>query len=66
MAGFLPVTLGSPPRITLGFQMKTAYATLKGFEVMRMLKKGQFKQWIEAVGSGTEASFVNRLFGVYA
>ena len=52
---------------TLGFQsMKTAYATLKGFEVMRMLKKGQFKQWIEAVGGGTEASFVNRLFGVYA
>ena len=52
---------------TLGFQsMKTAYATLKGFEVMRMFKKGQFKLWIEAVGGGTEASFVNRLFGVYA
>ena len=28
---------------TLGFQsMKTAYATVKGFEVMRMFKKGQF------------------------
>jgi len=26
-----------------GFQpMKTAYATIKGFEVMRMFKKGQF------------------------
>ena len=52
---------------TLGFQsMKTAYATIKGFEVMRMFKKGQFTPWIEAVGGGTEASFVNRLFGVYA
>jgi DDE domain len=52
---------------TLGFEsMKTAYATIKGFEVMRMFKKGQFKLWIEAVGGGTEASFVNRLFGVYA
>ena len=52
---------------TLGFQsMKTAYATIKGFEVMRMFRKGQFRLWIEAVGGGTEASFVNRLFGVYA
>jgi hypothetical protein len=52
---------------TLGFQsMKTAYATLKGFEVMRMFRKGQFRLWIEAIGGGTEASFVNRLFGVYA
>src|SRR5512133_628156 len=41
---------------TLGFQsMKTAYATIKGFEVMRMLKKGQFAAWIEAIGGGTEA-----------
>jgi transposase, IS6 family len=46
--------------------VKTAYATIKGFEVMRMFRKGQFKLWIEAVGGGTEASFVNRLFGVYA
>jgi len=29
-----------------GFQsMKTAYATIKGFEVMYMFKKGQFKLW---------------------
>lgn len=26
--------------------MKTAYATLKGFEVMRLFKKGQFSAWI--------------------
>ena len=52
---------------TLGFQsMKTAYATIKGFEAMRMFKKGQFVPWIEAIGGGTEASFVNRLFGIYA
>lgn len=25
--------------------MKTAYATLKGFEVMHMFKKGQFEMW---------------------
>jgi transposase-like protein len=52
---------------TLGFQsMKTAYATIKGFEVMRMFKKGQFTAWIDAIGGGTEAHFINRLFGLYA
>ena len=31
---------------TLGFKsMKTAYATIKGFEVMRMFKKGRFDLW---------------------
>ena len=25
--------------------MKTAYATIKGFEVMRRLKKGKFDLW---------------------
>jgi transposase-like protein len=51
----------------LGFQsMKTAYATIKGFEVMRMFKKGQFTAWIDAIGGGTEAHFINRLFGLYA
>jgi hypothetical protein len=33
---------------------------------MRMFKKGQFTAWIDALGGGTEASFVNRLFGIYA
>jgi transposase-like protein len=52
---------------TLGFQsMKTAYATLKGFEVMRMFKNGQFAPWIDAIYGGTEARFSNRLFGLYA
>ena len=41
---------------SLGFQSaKTAYATIKGFEVMRMFRKGQFKHWIEGLGGGTEA-----------
>ena len=54
-------------RPTLGFQsMRTARVTIKGFEVMRMFKKGQFRLWIEAVGGGTEGRFVNRLFGLYA
>lgn len=31
---------------TLGFKsMKTAYATIKGFELMRMFKKGRFDLW---------------------
>jgi transposase, IS6 family len=46
--------------------MKTAYATIKGFEVMRMFKKGQFTAWIDAISGGTEARFINRLFGLYA
>ena len=54
-------------RPTLGFQsMKTAYATIKGFEVMRMFKKGQFTPWIDAICGGTEVRFINRLFGLYA
>ena len=42
--------------------MRTARATIKGFEVMRMFKKGRFRLWIEPVGGSTEASFIN-LFG---
>ena len=31
---------------TLGFKsMKTAYATIKGFEIMLMFKKGRFEFW---------------------
>jgi transposase, IS6 family len=46
--------------------VRPARATIKGFEVMRMFKKGQFKFWIDVVGGGTEVSFINRLFGIYA
>jgi hypothetical protein len=52
---------------TLGFQsMKTVYAMIKGFEVMRMFNKGQFAPWIDAICGGTEARFINLLFGLYA
>lgn len=47
-----------------GFQsMRTAFATIKGFEIMRMFKKGQFNTWL--YGRRTEISFVNELFGIY-
>ncbi|WP_208976515.1 DDE-type integrase/transposase/recombinase [Pseudovibrio hongkongensis] len=53
-------------RPTLGFKsMRTAASTLKGFEIMRMFKKGQFDGWIQSVGGGTEVSFINRLFGLH-
>ncbi|WP_281175058.1 IS6 family transposase [Legionella massiliensis] len=47
-----------------GFQsMKTAYATIKGFEVMRMFKKGQFN--ISMYGNRNEISFINEQVGLY-
>jgi transposase, IS6 family len=50
---------------TRGFQsMKTAYATIKGFEVMRMFKKGQFNIWM--YGNRDEISFINEQFGLYS
>ena len=52
--------------ITAATSSTACYATIKGFEVMRMFKKGQFGAWIDAMGGGTEARFINRLFGLYA
>tara|TARA_Y100000588_G_C14000296_1_gene815342 strand:+ start:410 stop:820 length:411 start_codon:yes stop_codon:yes gene_type:complete len=47
-----------------GFQsMKTAYATIKGVEVMRMFKKKQFDFWM--YGNKNEGSFINQLFELY-
>jgi hypothetical protein len=40
--------------------------TMACFEVMRMFKNGQFAPWIDAIYGGTEARFINRLFGLYA
>ena len=52
---------------TRGFQsMKTAYATLKGFEVMRRFRKGQFSTWTRAHGVAGEIRLINRLFDAYA
>jgi IS6 family transposase len=48
-----------------GFQsMKTAYATLKGFEVMCMIRRGHCL--LPEPGATDEIRFVNRLFGFAA
>ena len=50
---------------TLGFKsMKSAYATIKGFEVMRMIRKRQCI-CLEPGVMG-EVRFVAKLFGAYA
>ena len=52
-------------RPTRGFQrMKTAYATLKGFEVMRMIRRGHCI--LQAAGTTGEIRLVNQLFGLAA
>jgi IS6 family transposase len=52
-------------RPTRGFQrMKTASATIKGFEVMRMIRRGHCT-W-PAPGAAAEIRLVNQLFGVAA
>ena len=52
-------------RPALGFQsMKTAHATIKGFEVMRALKKGQGALFRHLPGVIGEVSLVNRNFGL--
>jgi transposase-like protein len=52
-------------RPTLGFKtMKTAYATIKGFEVMRALKKGQARPWRYPEGIMGEVRLIERNFGL--
>jgi len=57
---------------TLGFKsMKTAYATIKGFELMRMFRKGQFDKWCQFPESVKdkimgEIRLIERQFDVYA
>ena len=48
-----------------GFKsMKTAYATIKGFEVMRALRKGQAAMFAIQGGIVGEARIIERAFGV--
>ena len=48
-----------------GFKtLKTAYATIKGFEVMRALRKGQAQVFALQEGIVGEARIVERAFGV--
>lgn len=50
---------------TLGFKsMKSAYATIKGFEVMNALKKGQADAWKFQNGIKGEVRLVERAFGI--
>ena len=51
---------------TLGFKsMKTAYATLKGFEVMRMFRKRQFDPWLKERNVRGEIRLINEAFNIY-
>ena len=44
-----------------GFKsMKTAYATIKGFEIMYMFKKGQFKIWQYGQGIAGEIRLITQ------
>ena len=48
-----------------GFKkLKTAYATIKGFEVMRALRKGQARMSAIQGGIVGEARIVERAFGI--
>ena len=50
---------------TLGFKsMKTAKATLEGFEIMRALKKGQAKSFQTQAGLGGEIKLIERCFNL--
>ena len=50
-----------------GFQfLKTAYATIKRFEVMRASRKGQMNPWLYGQGLVGEIRLVERQFNIYA
>ena len=52
-------------RLVRGFKtLKTAYATIKGFEVMRALRQGQAEMFALQGGIVGEARIVERAFGV--
>ncbi len=52
---------------TLGFKsMKTAFATIKGFEVMRMFKKGQLNMWLGGQGVIGEIRLIESQFEIYS
>ena len=49
-----------------GFKsLKTAYATIKGFEVMHMFRKGQMDPWKYGQGLTGEIRLIERQFGIY-
>jgi len=49
-----------------GFKsMKTAYATMKGFELMHMFRKGQMDAWKYDQGLIGEIRLIERQFNFY-
>ncbi len=49
-----------------GFKsIKTAYATIKGFELMHMFRKGQMDAWKYGQGLIGEIRLIERQFNVY-
>jgi transposase-like protein len=49
-----------------GFKsMKSAYATVKGFEVMHMFKKGRFKDWQYGQGTTGEIRLITNALTNY-
>jgi hypothetical protein len=46
--------------------MKTAYVTIKGFELMRTVKKGQLDMWKSGRGLTGEIRLIESEFGIYA
>ncbi|KTR07040.1 transposase [Aureimonas ureilytica] len=44
---------------------KTAHNTIRGFEVMRMFRKGQFRSMVDSLAGGSEARYIGRLFQVF-
>ena len=57
--------LQQPIRAVRGFKsMKTAYATIKGFEVMRALRKGRAAMFAIQGGIVGETRIIERAFGV--
>ena len=49
-----------------GFQSrKTAHNAIRGFETMRMFRKGQFRSMVDSLAGGSAARFIGRLFQVF-
>lgn len=48
-----------------GGSMQSAHTPLKGFEIMRLFKKGQFNSWLHEKAVLEEACLIYRNFNVY-
>ncbi len=50
----------------MGKSMKTAFATIKRFEVMIMFRKGQLDFWTRGQGLIAEVRIIEKQFGIYS